>query len=97
MPRLQCTYRGMHSTARRKIGEGDRTGEWQYEVWIDGKLQTKVTVPDGGSRRNQPIPNPTLKSIQRQLKLERDEFISWLDCPIGRSEYEQILRERLGL
>lgn len=97
MPRLQCTYRDMHSAARRKIGEGDRTGEWQYEVWVDDKLQTKVIVPDGGSRRSQLMPHGTLSSIRKQLKLERDEFILWLRCPIGRSEYERILRQRLAL
>ena len=97
MPRLQCSYGRMHSAAKRKIGKGYRTREWQYEVWIDDKLQTKVSVPDGGSRRNQPMPSGTLSSIRKQLKLERDEFILWLRCPIGRSEYERILRERLSL
>ena len=94
---MQCTYRGMHSVARKKIGSGERTGEWQYEVWMDGKLQTKVTIPDGGSRGNRSIPTGTLKSIQGQLQLEREEFIQWLECPIGRDEYERILRERLSL
>jgi len=86
----------MHTVATAKIGEGHHTKEWQYEVWMGGKLQTKVTVP-GRRKSNRPMPPGTLSSIRRQLKLERDEFILWLRCPIGRSEYEQIVRERLGL
>jgi hypothetical protein len=97
MARLQCTYRDMHSTARRKIGEVERTKEWQYEVYLDGKFQLKVTVPDSHGSATAHIRLGTLNEIRKQLKLERDEFILWLRCPIGRSEYEQILRQRLGL
>jgi len=97
MPRLQCTYRNMHSVARKKIGEGKRTGEWQYEVWIGGRRRLKVSVPDSHGSATAHIPVGTLSKIRKQLKLERDEFILWLQCPIGQVEYEQILRERLGL
>ena len=97
MARLQCTYRDMHSAATRKIGEGESTKEWQYEVYLDGKFQLKVTVPDSHGRGSEYIGRGTLSRIRKQLKLRRDEFISWLQCPIGQVEYERILRERLGL
>jgi len=93
----KCTYREAHSAAKKKIGKGRRTGEWQYECWIDGRFQFKVTIPDSGGKGAAQIRPGTLNSIMKQLKLKPDEFNAWRDCPMDADRYEQLMRERLGL
>jgi hypothetical protein len=79
------------------VGTGTRTKEWQYEFWLDGKFQFKVSIPDCHGKDNEPLPPGTLGSIRKQLHLSREEFARWRDCPIDRKAYERIVRERLGL
>lgn len=97
MPKLKCSYRKLQQVADKKIGTGVRTREWQYEIFIDGKFQFKVTVPEAHGPDSELIPQGTLLSIMRQLKLGRADFQKWLDCPIGPEEYETIIRQVLGL
>ena len=97
MPRLKSSYRRLRQVAEKKIGGGLRTGEWQYEVYIDDKFQFKVTIPEAHGHDSEPVPVGTLDSVKRQLKLTRPDFQKWLDCPIGRAEYEQIIRQILRL
>jgi hypothetical protein len=92
MAKLACTYRQAREAAQRKVGITQRTDEWQSECWIDGRFQFKVTIPDGGRRANEPMPIGTLKSIIRQLRLDREQFERWRDCPLDREEYEEIIR-----
>ena len=35
-----------------------------------------------------------LTTMARQLALKRDEFVSLVECPLSRDEYEKLLRER---
>ncbi len=97
MSRLQCTFRQAHSAARAKLGCEQRTKEWQYECWIDGKFQFKVTIPDSHGHQTAQLSPGTLKSVIRQLKLSNEEFVEWRDCPMDRDKYEHLMRERLGL
>lgn len=97
MSGLKCSYRELRRAAEKKIGSGVRTREWQYEVYVDGKFQFKVTVPEPHGPDSESVPLGTLHSIMRQLKLNRSDFQKWLNCPIGRSEYEDIIRQVLGL
>ena len=90
MPKLQCTYDEALSAATKKINQGEHTHEWQFESFVDGKFQGKVTIPHG--RGSDQIPIGTLKSILRQLRLTREQFADWRDCPMSREEYEDILR-----
>ena len=97
MPKLQCTYRQAHAAAKSKVGSPRRTKEWQYECWIDGKFQFKVTIPDSGGKDSEQIPLGTLNAIKKQLRLERTEFIDWRDCPLAAERYVELMRERLRL
>jgi hypothetical protein len=97
MARLQCTYAQAHAAAEAKVGQGYRTKEWQYECWIDGEFQFKVTIPDAHGRRNAHIPKGTLSAMLKQLQLTRDEFALWRDCPMGQEQYELLMRQKLGL
>ena len=35
-----------------------------------------------------------LTTMARQLGLKRHEFVSLVECPLSRDEYEKLLRER---
>lgn len=93
----KCTYGQAHEMARKKVGDGQRTGEWQYECWIDDKLQFKVTVPDAHGKSTDLIPQGTLSSIRKQLNLESSEFNSWRDCTMDKEQYQELMRAKLGL
>lgn len=93
----KCTYGQAHEMATKKVGEGFRTGEWQYECWIDNRLQFKVTVPDAHGKNTDQIPQGTLSSIRRQLNLDTSEFSLWRDCTMSKEQYQTLMRIKLGL
>jgi len=97
MGKLRCTYQEAHRAARKKLGADRRTHEWQYECWIDGRFQFKVTIPEAHGHATDLIPSGTLKAIVSQLRLSAQDFERRRDCPLDKAEYEALIREILEL
>jgi hypothetical protein len=66
-------------------------GEFNGWYYYNGKKVARVTVPKGRKF----LPPKTYKSIANQLKLTVEQFDSFLDCPLDRNKYENILKDQL--
>lgn len=74
----------------RKLGIEFRKGK-EFNGWyyFNGKKAARITIPKG----KKPIPPKTYKSMAIQLKLNIPEFDSFLNCPLTKKEYDNILNE----
>ena len=82
----------IRSVCEKKLDIEFRTKGKEYNGWVrlNGKKMVRITVPKG--RKN--VPRGTYKSMADQLLLSVSDFDSLLECPLTRSRYEQILKER---
>jgi hypothetical protein len=61
-------------------------------IFLDGKLVTKVKIPNNHIR----IMKPSKSSfIATALKLEAQEFNDLIECPLTGPQYEELLRTKL--
>lgn len=87
-----------HRTLRRTIEDkvpGRTTTGRESKRWaiIDGRAEFRVTFPSGHSKD---VGKGTLKSIRKQLKLDRQQFEDFMDCRLTGPKYEQLMREKLA-
>ena len=62
----------------------------ENNVWyeIDGVKVLRITYPHGKGT----LSPGTLNSIKNQLKLNREQFIDLIECPMKAKDYEDIIR-----
>jgi len=61
-------------------------------IYLDGKLVTKVKIPNEHNR----IMKPSKSSfIATALRLEVGEFNDLIECPLSGPQYEELLRTKL--
>lgn len=81
--------------ALRKKGfrkeEGGSHSKFHY--YHDGKKTGVFTIVSRGSG-NSEIDNSLVSSIKHQLKLKKDEFMKFVECPLKKEDYQQILTEK---
>jgi len=58
---------------------------------LDGK-KTRVRTKTSHTRKQRDIGDPILSAMARQCKLTKHQFLDLVDCPMGREQYEGILR-----
>ena len=76
----------------KKLGiEFRSNGELNGWFIFNGRKTARITVPKGKKF----IPPKTYKSMAFQLKLTVDEFDLFLDCPLTKEKYLQILKDRM--
>lgn len=56
--------------------------------------KTNVRTMASHSPKMKDIPDPLIAQMARQCKLSKSEFLDVVDCPMSRSELEDVLRER---
>jgi hypothetical protein len=71
-------------------GDGKERNRWAI---IDGKRVLRVTYPNSHSAD---IKRGTLESIRKQLRLDREPFLDFVNCPMSRSQYMEHLRSLLS-
>lgn len=73
-----------------KLGIEFREGK-HFNGWycLDNRRIARITVSKG----KKSIPPKTYKTMAVQLKLNVGQFDDFLECPIGKSEYEEIVRK----
>jgi len=83
--------RDVKTICENKLGIEFRSGK-EYNGWflLDEKKVARISVPKG----RKPIPRKTYKSMAMQLKLLVNEFDDFLECPIDKEKYEEILRSK---
>jgi len=67
-----------------------------YWYFIDGRKQLRITVPNihGGSGS---VSKGYLTQVRHDLMLETRQFEELVDCDLTAEEYEEIIREKLGI
>lgn len=72
-----------------------RTGDHRYFVYItvDG-LITRASTKTSHTPKMKDIPDNLLGQMARQCFLTRSQFLELVDCPMDRTTYEDVLRER---
>ena len=68
---------------------GKEFNGWYY---LDDKKAARITIPKG----RKPIPLKTYKSMAKQLKLTPRQFDDLLECPIGKTEYYDLLKDLIS-
>ncbi len=77
---------------KKKLDIRFRTKGKEFNGWFkknDVKIN-RITVPKG----RKPITKKLYQSMARQLKLKTEEFDKLLECPLEKSGYEKIMREK---
>jgi len=64
------------------------TDHEMYWLWVDDKKTSIRTLLSFGSRE---YGDNLLGCMARQLKLKRAELDELIECPLGKSEYQQLL------
>jgi len=86
-------YREVSSAIETKVpgetGSGKESNKW---IEVDGKRVGRVTYPKVHSKPD--IPKGTLGSIQKQLRLTKEEFAELVGCTLSRTKYVELLREQ---
>lgn len=72
-------------------GEGDHH-DFVYHT-ADG-LKSRARTKTSHSPKMKDIPDHILGQMARQCLLTRPEFLRLVDCPMGRDEYEERLRDQ---
>jgi hypothetical protein len=85
-------YREVTRAIENKVpgGEARRGKENNRWALLDGQRVLRVTFPSIHGRAD--IPKGTLHSIRKQLRLDRDDFGRFVECPMSAPEYELHLR-----
>ena len=80
-------------TCENKLQIEFRLGK-EYNGWFlfNGRKAARITIPKG----RKPIPPKTYKSMANQLRLTVQQFDQFLECPLVREHYVQILSDRLS-
>ena len=75
-----------------KVPGGRMRAGRENDRWalLDGRRVLRVTYPSIHGRAD--IPKGTLHSIRKQLRLDRDDFERFVECPMSAPEYELHLR-----
>lgn len=76
----------------KKLDIEFRSGK-EFNGWfiLNGLKVARLTVPKG----RKPIPPKTYQSMAAQLKISVTEFDDLLECPLGRNEYEKIIKNKI--
>ena len=75
-----------------KIHKGRSKHDKGY-VYIDGKLEAKVKIPNS---HNRIMKESKSQYIANALKLEDEEFNSLIDCPLTGPRYYDLLKNRIS-
>ena len=72
-----------------------RPGDHNFFVYftLDGQ-QTNITTKTSHGGRGKDIQDGLLAAMGRQCRLSRKEFIDLVDCPLSRTEFEELLKTR---
>lgn len=74
-----------------EVTEGDHT--WFVYRSLDGrKTRARTKLSHGAGGRD--IPEAILGPMARQLRLTRSQLELLVACPLGRVEYDQVLRDQ---
>lgn len=67
-------------------------GHHRYFVYytIDG---LKSSISTRTSHGNRDLNGYLISNMARQVKLSKDQFLDLVRCPLGRDDYERLLRE----
>ena len=78
-----------------KKGFSKRTGDHSFFIYmtIDGR-KTSVFTKTSFTPKQKDIGDSLLSMMARQCQLSKDEFCRLIDCPMTRSEYEQLLKSK---
>lgn len=65
-----------------------------YFYWIDGKKELSIKLPNshGGSGS---LSTGFIDSIRKKMRLDNDQFIDLVKCPLSAEEYQKILKAKL--
>lgn len=88
MKNAQYNSKDVKDTCETKLKIQFRDGK-EYNGWyeLNGKKMCRITVPKGRKF----LPTGTYKAMARQLKLTVKQFDDFLDCPLTRQLYDQII------
>ena len=77
-------------------GFQQRESDHAYFIYYDtsGKKSTAKTKT---SHSGKDLDDGLLALMSRQTKLTKKQFLDLVDCPLSRTEYENILRQNGGL
>lgn len=77
---------------RKGFVQDERHHHYFIYVALDGLRTAVRTHTSHGSSKS--IGQPLLGQMSRQCGLEVPQSLALVDCPLGRGEYEGLLRER---
>jgi predicted deacetylase len=75
-----------------KLGfEKTETHHHVYRLWLEGRLVARTYISHGGRE----LSRYYVSQMAKQLRLRTAEFVDAVNCPLTRSDYYRILRERV--
>ena len=85
-------YREVTRAIEAKVPGGRPRAGRENNCWalLDGQRVLRVTYPKVHAHSD--LPEGTLHSIRKQLRLDRDHFDRFVQCPMTAPEYELHLR-----
>ena len=92
MKNMKFSTADVKRCCEKKLDIEFRSGK-EFNGWfiLNGLKVARLTVPKG----KKPIPPKTYQSMASQLKIAVTEFDELLECPLGREEYEEIIKAKL--
>lgn len=92
MKNMKFSTADVKRRCEKKLDIEFRSGK-EFNGWfiLNGLKVARLTVPKG----KKPIPPKTYQSMASQLKIAVTEFDELLECPLGREEYEEIIKAKL--
>ena len=76
---------------KKGFAQDDGDHHWFFYWTLDGKKTTVRTKTSHGSTKD--LGDSLLKEMARQVRISKVQFLDLVDCPLGREEYERLLRE----
>jgi len=81
--------------ALKTKGFEEASGDHIFLIYYtaDG-LKTGIRTKTSHSPKMRDIPDVLLSEMAKQCKLQKGEFLKFVDCNLSRRDYEGLLRER---
>lgn len=91
MPRNKSKVESALKSKGFEQAEGDH--HFFVYVTLEGK-KTTARTKTSHTPKMKDIPDSLLGAMARQCYLAKQQFLDLVDCPLGRKEYEKILRSK---
>jgi hypothetical protein len=97
MTKIRYKYKKLINSVQTKTPVGKKRAgkENNLPLVIDGIQISRVTLPKVKGH-SKDIPVGTMNSIRNQLLLRNDQFIDFINCPMTKSDYINILKKKFA-